>query len=209
MLNYFGPNQCQGSGSEDAAKLKNWRILFLLFYFYIDKNGKLCRQIACRLPEPNPRPILLSMYRLIKAVSKGEIYILHLIYLDLAERIEDSKINLENFLLFFHKNGYWGERLFQEFDYDETNLLSEPEFIHGICTSYSIQPKSLSPPKKKKSTCSSNSSHKAMTKTEESPFTIFSPWYNSFYLSSIIIQKKISIRSSTTKSLSSRSCRHI
>ncbi len=29
-------------------------------------------------------------------------------YVDLAERIVDRKINLENFLLFFHKNGFWG-----------------------------------------------------------------------------------------------------
>lgn len=46
-------------------------------------------------------------------------------YLDLAERTGDHRINLENFLLFFHKNGYWGERLFQEFDYDETNSITE------------------------------------------------------------------------------------
>jgi hypothetical protein len=36
--------------------------------------------------------------------------------------------------LFFHKNGYWGERLFQEFDSDETDLISEEEFIRGIGT---------------------------------------------------------------------------
>ena len=46
-------------------------------------------------------------------------------YVDLAERIADRKINMENFLLFFHKNGFWGERLFREFDYDETELISE------------------------------------------------------------------------------------
>lgn len=46
--------------------------------------------------------------------------------MDLAQRIPAGKINLDNFLLFFHKNGYWGERLFREFDYDETGLLSEP-----------------------------------------------------------------------------------
>lgn len=67
-------------------------------------------------------------------MSKGEIYILHLMYLDLAQRVADHKINLENFLLFFHKNGYWGERLFKEFDYDESSLISEPEFIRGIGT---------------------------------------------------------------------------
>ena len=39
---------------------------------------------------------------------------------------------MENFLLFFHKNGYWGERLFKEFDYDETRLIDETEFIRGI-----------------------------------------------------------------------------
>lgn len=53
-------------------------------------------------------------------------------YVDLAERIADRKINMENFLLFFHKNGFWGERLFREFDYDETELISEEEFIRGI-----------------------------------------------------------------------------
>lgn len=53
-------------------------------------------------------------------------------YKDLAERTVERKINLENFLLFFHKNGFWGERLFKEFDYDETNLISEEEFIRGI-----------------------------------------------------------------------------
>ena len=34
-------------------------------------------------------------------------------YKDLAERTIDRKINEENFLLFFHKNGFWGERLFK------------------------------------------------------------------------------------------------
>ena len=47
------------------------------------------------------------------SVFPSEVKILRLIYKDLAERIEIRKINLENFLLFFHKNGYWGERLFK------------------------------------------------------------------------------------------------
>ena len=71
-----------------------------------------------------------------EVVSKDEVYILGLIYEDLAERIEEGRINMENFLLFFHKNGYWGERLFQEFDYDETDLISSDEFIRGIGTSF-------------------------------------------------------------------------
>lgn len=57
---------------------------------------------------------------------------LHLIYVNLGERIPDMALNLENFLLFFNKNGFWGERLFKEFDYDESNLLDEREFINGI-----------------------------------------------------------------------------
>ena len=46
-------------------------------------------------------------------VSPSEVTILRLLYKDLAERVDSHKINLENFLLFFHKNGYWGERLFK------------------------------------------------------------------------------------------------
>ena len=57
---------------------------------------------------------------------------LHLMYKDLSDRIIEHKINLENFLLFFHKNGYWGERLFREFDYDNSSLIDELEFIRGI-----------------------------------------------------------------------------
>lgn len=72
-------------------------------------------------------------------------------YIDLAERIADHKINLENFLLFFHKNGYWGERLFKEFDYDESSLISEEEFIRGIGTTALTQPRSLSLPKRRRS----------------------------------------------------------
>jgi hypothetical protein len=34
-------------------------------------------------------------------------------YEDLANRIVARKISLENFLLFFHKNGFWGDRLFK------------------------------------------------------------------------------------------------
>jgi hypothetical protein len=78
-------------------------------------------------------------------------------YIDLAERIADHKINLENFLLFFHKNGYWGERLFKEFDYDESSLISEEEFIRGIGTASITKPRSLSQPKRRRSVSFSNS----------------------------------------------------
>ena len=65
--------------------------------------------------------------------------LLHLIYRDLADRIPQHKINQENFLLFFQKNGLWGERLFREFDADETGLVSEAEFICGIGTASPTQ----------------------------------------------------------------------
>jgi hypothetical protein len=93
-----------------------------------------------------------------ESVSDEEIYILHLMYRDLAERIVDRKINMENFLLFFHKNGFWGDRLFREFDYDETNLISEEEFIRGIGTPALTQPRSSSPRRRRRSASSSSSS---------------------------------------------------
>jgi len=48
---------------------------------------------------------------------------------------------MENFLLFFHKNGYWGERLFKEFDAGQSNTITEEEFIKGIgnCFSYLVK----------------------------------------------------------------------
>ena len=41
-------------------------------------------------------------------VNDEEMNILRLMYKDLAERISQKKINMENFLVFFHKNGFWG-----------------------------------------------------------------------------------------------------
>lgn len=46
-------------------------------------------------------------------VHEKELYMLHLIYSDLAERVAEKTITMENFVLFFHKNGFWGERLFK------------------------------------------------------------------------------------------------
>lgn len=46
-------------------------------------------------------------------VHEKELYMLHLIYSDLAERVSEKTITMENFVLFFHKNGFWGERLFK------------------------------------------------------------------------------------------------
>lgn len=95
------------------------------FLIFILKDGKLCRTgLSGNSPIDSGKNVK-ALYLILHPVSRREISILRLIYSDLAERIEKGKINLENFLLFFHKNGYWGERLFQEFDYDETNLLSE------------------------------------------------------------------------------------
>ena len=67
-----------------------------------------------------------------KGVHEKEYKLLQMIYHDLSERISDSALNIENFLLFFHKNGYWGDRLFEEFDADSSKLISEDEFIKGI-----------------------------------------------------------------------------
>lgn len=50
---------------------------------------------------------------------------LQLIFEDLSLRAVSREISLENFILFFHKNGLWGERLFQEFDAAEDNQISE------------------------------------------------------------------------------------
>jgi len=50
---------------------------------------------------------------------------LKLIYADLGSRISENEVNQENFLLFFQKNGYWGERLFREFDVGASNLITE------------------------------------------------------------------------------------
>lgn len=47
------------------------------------------------------------------SVCPKEIEVLKLIYEDLAQRTVERQLNLENFLLFFHKNGFWGERLFK------------------------------------------------------------------------------------------------
>ena len=51
--------------------------------------------------------------------------LLKIIYQDLASRITENELNLENFLLFFHKNGYWGERLFKEFDAGKSSFITE------------------------------------------------------------------------------------
>lgn len=47
------------------------------------------------------------------AVSESELRSLSMIYQDLASRYEKNTLNMENFQLFFHKNGFWGERLFR------------------------------------------------------------------------------------------------
>ncbi len=83
-------------------------------------------------------------------MTEEEIHLLHLMYLDLASRISDNKINLENFLLFFHKNGFWGESLFREFDQSETQLLSEEQFVCGMCIDVGTQQKYWRPLKNKK-----------------------------------------------------------
>lgn len=46
-------------------------------------------------------------------VSDSELRSLSMIYRDLASRNEKNTLNVENFQLFFHKNGFWGERLFR------------------------------------------------------------------------------------------------
>lgn len=66
-------------------------------------------------------------------LSKERIYIVHdreysllkLIYFDLGARDKSHSLTRENFLLFFHKNGYWGDRLFKEFDANQSNLITE------------------------------------------------------------------------------------
>ena len=72
------------------------------------------------------------MYYLYYKVLTRELQLLLLIYKDLASRSIDRKLNLENFRLFFEKNGLWGEKLFKEFDYDESNLIDSDEFVRGI-----------------------------------------------------------------------------
>ena len=46
-------------------------------------------------------------------VNEEEIKALKLIYEDVASRNTYNKIDLENFLIFFRKNGLWGDRLFR------------------------------------------------------------------------------------------------
>jgi hypothetical protein len=58
--------------------------------------------------------------------------VLQLIYDDLSARAVSREITLENFILFFHKNGLWGERLFHEFDSADDKQINEQEFIIGI-----------------------------------------------------------------------------
>ena len=55
-----------------------------------------------------------------------------MIFFDLGARDKSHSLTIENFLLFFHKNGYWGNRLFKEFVSDKSNLIREDEFIRGI-----------------------------------------------------------------------------
>ena len=57
---------------------------------------------------------------------------LYLIFNDLATRIPEKKVNIENFQLFFHKTGEWGDRLFKEFDADKTQLICIEEFVAGL-----------------------------------------------------------------------------
>ena len=52
------------------------------------------------------------MYLPSNIVLAEEKNILRLIYMDLAGRTMDQKLDLENFLLFSRKNWYWGEELF-------------------------------------------------------------------------------------------------
>lgn len=55
-----------------------------------------------------------------------------MIYDDLSLRNEHHEVDHETFLLFFQKNGYWGQRLFKEFDTTSSNLITQKEFIKGI-----------------------------------------------------------------------------
>lgn len=56
-------------------------------------------------------------------VHPEEIEMLYQIYNDLAQRIPENKISPQNFLLFFHKAGEWGDRLFSQFDADQSSLI--------------------------------------------------------------------------------------
>lgn len=65
-------------------------------------------------------------------MDNEEVRALKLIYADISERHIYEKIDYENFLLFFRKNGLWGSTLFKHFDLDQSDLLAEHEFILGI-----------------------------------------------------------------------------
>lgn len=58
-------------------------------------------------------------------IDEREYHMLKLIYEDIGTRDKSRTLTLENFLLFFHKNGYWGRQLFKEFDSSQSNSITE------------------------------------------------------------------------------------
>ena len=104
-------------------------------------------------------------------------------YDDLAKRIKEHALSIDNFLLFFHKNGEWGDRLFEEFDTDSTQYISEPEFIKGIGKTKITKSKYSKPPNSKKFNSSiSSSPGRAPNLLTASPSNTSSPWYFFFII---------------------------
>ena len=67
-------------------------------------------------------------------VAENEIFLLELIYNNLASRNTNQMLTYDNFVNFFQLTGLWGAKLFQEFDQDQAELISFEEFLYGMCT---------------------------------------------------------------------------
>ena len=88
------------------------------------------------LPKPSESNPKLTFERTSDLIHPKEVSLLKMIYEDLSLRNKYHQVDHETFLLFFQKNGYWGHRLFKEFDTSSTNLITEAEFIKGIGTDH-------------------------------------------------------------------------
>jgi hypothetical protein len=72
------------------------------------------------------------MYSLGKVVHENEIFLLRLMYDDLAARWKNDKLTREVFDTFFHLNGLWGQEMFRMFDRSQEGTILFEEFIYGI-----------------------------------------------------------------------------
>lgn len=68
----------------------------------------------------------------IAVFNSNELYILRKIWEDLSERSDSMGINKETFLEYIPMNGLLGERIFYQFDKDQTGYISYQSFIDGL-----------------------------------------------------------------------------